>query len=254
MFHFPWYRFYYANWGVSFEEEVHAFLRYLTILSLRTFHRRLVSFSFWAAHLVSPTWGPFASWCCAWLEAIEASFGIDTLVDSVFCLLLVLFHVALLLRSIYPIWWVTWSHEWFRKVYAGSQTLQSIILSCIGTNKDGGYLAPKWLFLCMYMGLTFIRVVPEHIRTWSNYLRWNNLNVVAGILRNSSIFYQKLNVLIVHVDQTKWPMILFQLLIETLFPFHLVHWRNCWRNCHSYNASACSTDYTVCILYSAILK
>ncbi|KAL3729043.1 hypothetical protein ACJRO7_033614 [Eucalyptus globulus] len=52
--------------------------------------------SFWAAHLVSPTWGPFAS---------------------------------------------------------------CIILSCIGTNKDGGYLAPKWLFLCMYMGLTFIRFI-----------------------------------------------------------------------------------------------
>ncbi|KAK3416390.1 hypothetical protein EUGRSUZ_H02105 [Eucalyptus grandis] len=40
--------------------------------------------------------------------------------------------------------------------YAGSQTLQSIILLCTGTNRDGGYLAPKWLFLCMYMGLTFI--------------------------------------------------------------------------------------------------
>ncbi|KAL3729076.1 hypothetical protein ACJRO7_033646 [Eucalyptus globulus] len=39
---------------------------------------------------------------------------------------------------------------------AGSQTLQSIILLCTGTNKDGGHLAPKWLFLCIYMGLTFI--------------------------------------------------------------------------------------------------
>lgn len=42
------------------------------------------------------------------------------------------------------------------KAYAGSQTLQSIILLCTGTNKDGGYLAPKWLFLCMYIGLTLI--------------------------------------------------------------------------------------------------
>ncbi|CAN6576447.1 unnamed protein product [Malus baccata var. baccata] len=68
------------------------------------------SLYFWAAHLAGPKWGPFASWCCAWLET----------------------------------------------AYAGSQTLQSIILLSTGTNKDGGYLAPKWLFLCMYIGLTII--------------------------------------------------------------------------------------------------
>ncbi|CAN6567534.1 unnamed protein product [Malus baccata var. baccata] len=68
------------------------------------------SLYFWAAHLAGPKWGPFASWCCAWLET----------------------------------------------AYAGSQTLQSIILLSTGTNKDGGYLAPKWLFLCMYIGLTVI--------------------------------------------------------------------------------------------------
>ena len=32
------------------------------------------------------------------------------------------------------------------KAYAGSQTLQSIILLITGTNKGGGYFAPKWLF------------------------------------------------------------------------------------------------------------
>lgn len=42
------------------------------------------------------------------------------------------------------------------KAYAGSQTLQSIILLSTGTNKGGGYFAPKWLFLCMYIGLTVI--------------------------------------------------------------------------------------------------
>ncbi|KAL5097499.1 hypothetical protein RYX36_001826 [Vicia faba] len=39
---------------------------------------------------------------------------------------------------------------------AGSQTLQSIILLSTGTDKGGGYFAPKWLFLCMYIGLTVI--------------------------------------------------------------------------------------------------
>ncbi|XP_020554813.1 amino-acid permease BAT1 homolog isoform X2 [Sesamum indicum] len=81
------------------------------------------SLYFWAAHLAGPKWGPFASWCCAWLETIGLIAGIGT------------------------------------QAYAGSQTLQSIILLCTGTNKDGGYFAPRWLFLCMYMGLTVIWAV-----------------------------------------------------------------------------------------------
>ncbi|KAL5753463.1 hypothetical protein ACOSP7_023640 [Xanthoceras sorbifolium] len=81
------------------------------------------SLYFWAAHLAGPRWGPFASWCCAWLETIGLIAGIGT------------------------------------QAYAGSQTLQSIILLCTGTNKDGGYFAPKWLFLCMYIALTIIWAV-----------------------------------------------------------------------------------------------
>ncbi|KAK8985077.1 hypothetical protein V6N11_076769 [Hibiscus sabdariffa] len=75
------------------------------------------SLYFWAAHLAGPKWGPFSSWCCAWLETIGLIAGI------------------------------------------GSQTLQSIILLSTGTNKDGGYFAPKWLFLCMYVCLTLIWAV-----------------------------------------------------------------------------------------------
>ncbi|VAH47927.1 unnamed protein product [Triticum turgidum subsp. durum] len=48
--------------------------------------------------------------------------------------------------------------NWYT-AYAGSQVLQSIILLCTGTNKGGGYLAPRWLFLVMYLGLTFIWAV-----------------------------------------------------------------------------------------------
>ncbi|KAH6765503.1 hypothetical protein C2S52_016486 [Perilla frutescens var. hirtella] len=81
------------------------------------------SLYFWAAHLAGPRWGPLASWFCAWLETIGLIAGIGT------------------------------------QAYAGSQTLQSIILLCTGTNRGGGYLAPKWLFLCMYMGLTVIWAV-----------------------------------------------------------------------------------------------
>ncbi|MBA0586941.1 hypothetical protein Gorai_000081, partial [Gossypium raimondii] len=81
------------------------------------------SLYFWAAHLAGPKWGPFSSWCCAWLETIGLIAGIGT------------------------------------QAYAGSQTLQSIILLSTGTNKDGGYFAPKWLFLCMYVSLTLIWAV-----------------------------------------------------------------------------------------------
>ncbi|TVU14449.1 hypothetical protein EJB05_37919 [Eragrostis curvula] len=81
------------------------------------------SLYFWAAHLAGPVWGPLASWCCAWLEAIGLIAGIGT------------------------------------QAYAGSQVLQSIILLCTGTNKGGGYLTPRWLFLVMYIGLTLIWAV-----------------------------------------------------------------------------------------------
>ncbi|KAL0917773.1 hypothetical protein M5K25_012860 [Dendrobium thyrsiflorum] len=39
---------------------------------------------------------------------------------------------------------------------AGSQTLQIIILLSTGTNKGGGYFAPRGVFLAMYIGLTVI--------------------------------------------------------------------------------------------------
>ncbi|GAB4855710.1 hypothetical protein Ancab_024353 [Ancistrocladus abbreviatus] len=81
------------------------------------------SLYFWAAHLAGPRWGPFASWCCAWLETIGLVAGIGA------------------------------------QAYAGSEVLQIIVLLCTGTNKGGGYFAPKWLFLCMYIGLTVIWAV-----------------------------------------------------------------------------------------------
>ncbi|MCO5605323.1 hypothetical protein L7F22_059505 [Adiantum nelumboides] len=78
------------------------------------------SLYFWAAHLAGPRWGPFASWCCAWLETIGLIAGVGT------------------------------------QAYAGSQVLQSIILLSTGTNKNGGYFAPRGVFLAMYLGLTFL--------------------------------------------------------------------------------------------------
>ncbi|XP_057858694.2 amino-acid permease BAT1 homolog [Cryptomeria japonica] len=78
------------------------------------------SLYFWSAHLAGPIWGPFASWCCAWLEMIGLIAGIGT------------------------------------QAYGGSKVLQSIILLSTGTNKGGGYLAPCGVFLSMYVGFTII--------------------------------------------------------------------------------------------------
>ncbi|XP_010674409.1 amino-acid permease BAT1 homolog [Beta vulgaris subsp. vulgaris] len=81
------------------------------------------SLYFWAAHLAGAKWGPFASWCCAWFETIGLVAGIGT------------------------------------QAYAGTEVLQSIILLCTGTNKGGGYFAPKWLFVCIYIAMTLIWAV-----------------------------------------------------------------------------------------------
>lgn len=43
------------------------------------------SLYFWAAHLAGPKWGPFASWCCAWLETIGLIAGIGTQVQVFIC-------------------------------------------------------------------------------------------------------------------------------------------------------------------------
>ncbi|KAF9622396.1 hypothetical protein IFM89_031199 [Coptis chinensis] len=81
------------------------------------------SLYFWAAHLAGPKWGPLASWCCAWMETIGLVASIGA------------------------------------QAYSASQMMQIIILLCTGTNKDGGYLAPQWVFLCMYIGITIIWAV-----------------------------------------------------------------------------------------------
>eukprot|EP00250_Pteridium_aquilinum_P019113 c24301_g1_i1 orf=93-1733(-) len=78
------------------------------------------SLYFWTAHLAGPRWGPFASWCCAWLELVGTIAGVAA------------------------------------QAYAGSQVLQNIILLATGTHKNGGYLAPPSVFLLMYVGLALI--------------------------------------------------------------------------------------------------
>ncbi|KAL4596136.1 hypothetical protein ACB092_12G142500 [Castanea dentata] len=78
------------------------------------------SLYFWAAHLAGPKWGPFASWCCAWLETIGVVSGMGA------------------------------------QAYSGAQALQMIILLSTGTNKGGGYFAPRSVFLAIYIGLIII--------------------------------------------------------------------------------------------------
>ncbi|CAM6059496.1 unnamed protein product [Sphagnum tenellum] len=101
------------------------------------------SLYFWAAHLAGPRWGPLASWVCAWLEAIGLIAGIGT------------------------------------QAYAGTETLQNIILLFTGTNKNGGYFAPRGVFLAIYIVLCLIWAV---LNTFA-------LNVIA-IIDVVSIYWQ----------------------------------------------------------------
>ncbi|MCO5555369.1 hypothetical protein L7F22_008915 [Adiantum nelumboides] len=78
------------------------------------------SLYFWTAHLAGPRWGPFASWCCAWLELLGTIAGIGA------------------------------------QAYAGSQVLQNIVLLSTGTHKGGGYFAPPWVCLCIYICMAVI--------------------------------------------------------------------------------------------------
>ena len=80
------------------------------------------------------------------------------------------------------------------KAYAGSQTLQSIILLCTGTNKGGGYLAPKWLFLCMYIGLTiiwaFLNTFALEVIAFIDIISiWWQVQSNSGFLHSSSFFF-----------------------------------------------------------------
>ncbi|KHN24215.1 hypothetical protein glysoja_044936 [Glycine soja] len=78
------------------------------------------SLCFWAAHLAGPKWGPFSSWCCAWLETIWLIVGIRT------------------------------------QAYAGSHTLQSIILLSTGTIKvEGTSLQNGYSYVCILASLLY---------------------------------------------------------------------------------------------------
>ncbi|GMY06666.1 amino-acid permease BAT1 homolog [Fagus crenata] len=98
------------------------------------------SLYFWAAHLAGPRWGPFASWCCAWLETM------------------------------------------------GAQTLQMIILLSTGTNKGGGYFAPRSVFLFMYIGLIIIWAVLNsfalQVIAFLNVISvwWQVMQVIGGFV------------------------------------------------------------------------
>ncbi|CAN0917497.1 Uncharacterized amino-acid permease C15C4.04c [Linum grandiflorum] len=57
------------------------------------------SLYFWAAHLAGPKWGPFASWCCAWLETIGLVAGIGTQVIGGMVIVILLPLVATTTQS-----------------------------------------------------------------------------------------------------------------------------------------------------------
>lgn len=58
------------------------FTKLLVDLGCKNTEQTTGSLYFWAAHLAGPKWGPFASWCCAWLETIGVVSGMGAQVSS----------------------------------------------------------------------------------------------------------------------------------------------------------------------------
>ncbi|MCO5598450.1 hypothetical protein L7F22_052545 [Adiantum nelumboides] len=102
------------------------------------------SLYFWTAHLAGPRWGPFASWCCAWLELLGTIASIGAQVH-IFCIDWKKERDFALTMLV-----LTW------QAYAGSQVLQNIVLLSTGTHKGGGYFAPPWVCLCIYICMAVI--------------------------------------------------------------------------------------------------
>ncbi|KAH9757161.1 Amino acid permease [Citrus sinensis] len=50
----------------------------------------------------------------------------------------------------------SWCCAWLETAYSGAQALQMIILLATGTHKNGGYFAPRGVFVAAYMGLAII--------------------------------------------------------------------------------------------------
>ncbi|GAQ80863.1 amino acid transporter protein [Klebsormidium nitens] len=78
------------------------------------------SLYFWAAHLAGPAWGPFAAWLTAWLEAVGLTVSVGA------------------------------------QSFCAAKTVQTLILLLTGTHKHGGYLAPKPIFLAIYVALILV--------------------------------------------------------------------------------------------------
>eukprot|EP00850_Spirogloea_muscicola_P010552 SM000062S19938 [mRNA] locus=s62:499844:503705:- [translate_table: standard] len=75
------------------------------------------SLYFWAASMAPHKWKPLVSWVTAWFEVIALVVGSASV------------------------------------AFPATQIIQQIILLTTGTNKNGGYFAPKWLFFLIFMSL-----------------------------------------------------------------------------------------------------
>lgn len=133
------------------------------------------SLYFWAAHLAGPKWGPFASWCCAWLETVGSISGIGTQVFfsvffwSLFTSLSVSFSLLLLGNG-----------EWGIGIFRSTGTAND--------HSAGHWNTQKWRIFCSkgrvcgsvhepsyYMGNTQQLLITSHCISGYNFL------LVAGI-------------------------------------------------------------------------
>jgi len=130
------------------------------------------SLYFWAAHLAGPKWGPFASWCCAWLETIGLIAGIGTQVSErhwtvrAICMKRLLFILFMCFPSLPGLCRITGYAEYHFTVHWNQQ---------------------RWGILCSEV-VVFMHVYwadtdmgcAQHICLGGHCHHWHDINMVAG--------------------------------------------------------------------------
>lgn len=157
--------------GLSPSSEISYFL-FVIVLWLQLW-QTTGSLYFWAAHLAGPKWGPFASWCCAWLEAIGLIAGIGTQVFSYFSSCFSwLFH-----RGAKSVW--TESKCMVEGICRISDASEHH--TAIHRHKQRWRLPYSKVVVPVHVHGSHSHVgCSQYLCPWSHCLHWHYLNMVAG--------------------------------------------------------------------------
>ncbi|RZC52807.1 hypothetical protein C5167_021228 [Papaver somniferum] len=108
---------------------------------------------YWSAKLAGPSWAPFASWLTCWYSLL-CKFDEKTELTSQIIVL------ALLINSLFSCRPAQWANT-TSVDFSLAQIVQTIILLSTGGKNGGGYLASKYVLICIYGGILFVHGVKN---------------------------------------------------------------------------------------------